>query len=78
MTEYEGVTCKTKTRSSNSPGGVKATCLRDPYCWAVEGKNYCKGKTGGHIFTKKDGLVNLVEKDGAKVWIKSKNEIQRC
>ena len=73
MTEYEGVSCKKRFSTGNSPGGAKATCIKDPTCWAVEGKYYCKGKKGGHIFTKKDGLVNLVEKDGAKVWIKSKN-----
>ena len=78
MTEYEGVSCKTKTRTKNSAAGAKAVCIKDPTCWAVEGRAYCKGKTGGHVFTKKDGLVNLEEKDGAKVWIKGKNEIQRC
>jgi len=71
MTEYEGVSCKKRFSTGNSPGGAKATCIKDPTCWAVEGKYYCKGKKGGHIFTKKDGLVNLVEKDGAKVWIKN-------
>ena len=77
MTKYEGVTCKSKTTSSNSLDGGKATCIRDPTCWAVEERGnkvtYCRGRTGGHVFTKRDGLVNLDEEDGKTVWIKGKH-----
>ena len=73
MTKYEGVTCKDKTRSENSANEVKATCIKDPKCWAVQGKNYCKGPKGQHVFTKRVGLINLVEKEGATVWIKGKH-----
>ena len=78
MTEYEGVSCKVKTPTKNSAAGAIANCKKTSTCWAVEGRNYCKERKGGFVYTKKDGLVNLEEKDGAKVWIKGKNEIQRC
>ena len=77
MTKYEGVTCKVKTATRNSLIGAKAVCEKDPKCWAVEARgnkaSYCKGRKGGHIFTKIDGLVNLKEENGKVVWIKDKN-----
>ena len=73
LTEYKGLSCKAKRGSRNSPDGIKATCIRDPKCWAVERKAYCKGRRGGHVFTMKIGLANLFEKEGSTVWIKGKH-----
>ena len=73
MTEYEGVTCKNRYCSGNSASGVIANCKKQPTCWAVEGRCYCKERTGPFVFTKKDGMVNLDVKEGGKVWIKGKH-----
>ena len=73
MTKYEGVTCKVKKRSSNSRAGIKASCIKNPKCWAVQGKTYCKPRKGPHVFTKRYGLVNLKKTEGQEpVWIKGK------
>ena len=81
MTKYEGVTCKVKISTRNPFGGAKATCIRDPKCWAVEERgskaSYCKGRKGGHIYTRKEGMVNLKEEDGKVVWIKGKHYIHQ-
>jgi len=70
LTEYKGVTCKKKRWSKNSPNGIKATCIKDPKCWAIERKSYCKGRKGPNVFTMKVGMVNLKEQKGGTVWIK--------
>ena len=77
MTEYKGVSCKARKWSPNTLTGKIATCIKDPKCWAVERSVYCKERRGPHVFTKRVGLVNLVEKEGATVWIKGKHKSQR-
>ena len=81
MTKYEGVSCEVKRQTRNTWQGATATCKRDPKCWAVEKRgnraSYCKGRKGGHIYTRKEGMVNLKEEDGKVVWIKGKHYIHQ-